>query len=45
MQDSNGEENFAIKKCTEILQISNNITKMYHRCNHKHKYTVIHDYY
>jgi hypothetical protein len=34
-----------IKKCTEILQIFNNITEMYQRCNHKHIYTVIHDFY
>jgi len=34
-----------IKKCIEISQIFNNITKMYQRCNHKNRYTVIHDFY
>jgi hypothetical protein len=34
-----------IKKCTEISRISNNITEMYQRCNHKHRDTVIHDFY
>jgi hypothetical protein len=34
-----------IKKCTEILHISNNITEIYQRCNHKHRDTVIHDFY
>jgi hypothetical protein len=33
------------KKCTEISQIFNNITEMYQRCNHKHKYTITHDFY
>jgi flagellar biosynthesis/type III secretory pathway chaperone len=34
-----------IKKCTEISQIFNNIIEMYRRCNHKHRYTVIQDFY
>jgi hypothetical protein len=34
-----------INKCTKISQIFNNITKIYQRCNHKHRYTVIHDFY
>ena len=33
-----------IKKCIEILQIFNNITEMYQRCNHKHKDIVIHNF-
>jgi hypothetical protein len=34
-----------IKKCTEISRISSNITEIYQRCNHKHRDTVIHDFY
>jgi hypothetical protein len=34
-----------IKKCTEIYQISNNITEIYQRYNHKHKDTIIHNFY
>ena len=34
-----------IKKCTEISQISNNITEIYQRWNHKQRYTIIHDSY
>jgi hypothetical protein len=34
-----------ITKCIEISQIFNNITKMYQRCNHKHRYTIIHNFY
>jgi hypothetical protein len=34
-----------IKKCTKISQIFNNITEIYQRCNHKHRDTVIHDFY
>jgi hypothetical protein len=34
-----------IKKCTEISRISSNIKEIYQRCNHKHRDTVIHDFY
>ena len=34
-----------IKKCTKISQIFNNIAEMYRRCNHKHRDTIIHDFY
>jgi hypothetical protein len=34
-----------IKKCTEISRIYSNITEIYQRFNHKHRYIVIHDFY
>jgi hypothetical protein len=40
---SQNESGDIIKICTKILQIFNNITEMYQRCKHKHRYTVIHD--
>ena len=34
-----------IKKCTAVSRISNNITGICQRYNHKHRDTVIHDFY
>jgi hypothetical protein len=45
MRVARNESRDIINKCIEISQIFNNIIEMYQRCNHKHIYTVIHDFY
>jgi hypothetical protein len=34
-----------INKCTEIYHIFNNITDIYQRYNHKHRDTIIYNFY
>ena len=44
VRDPDYESGNIINKSTGISWISNNITEMYHICNHKHKDTVIHNF-